>query len=497
MALARRLDQGEPAQVNPGTVIKTDLPGRMDRLPWSGWHWHVIIGLGITWLLDGLEVTLVGSIAGVLAEPGTLHLSASQIGAAGSAYLVGAVSGALFFGRLTDRLGRRKLFFITLSVYLVATLLTALSTNFVSFAVFRALTGAGIGGEYSAINSAIDELIPARVRGRVDLAVNSSYWMGTVLGALLSLVLLNSRLIPHSIGWRLCFGLGAAIGGFILFFRRHLPESPRWLLHHGRVRDAAKVVAEIEKNVERTSHGSLPKAPAPTNLQIKGKVTFSEIGRVMLRKRSRRSLLALCMMVAQAFTYNAVFFTYALVLVRFYGVPGSGVGWYILPFAAGNFVGPLVLGHFFDTLGRRVMIVTTYGIAGFLLAVTAYAFAQGWLTAVSQTVLWSAVFFVASAAASSAYLTASELFPVEMRGMAIALFYAIGTAVGGVGAPALLGSLIESGNRWNVSKGYWLGSALLLIAAGVAAAFAVPAEGMSLEGIAELKDERGPEKRAT
>lgn len=477
-----------PENVKTGDYVQTDIPGRMDRLPWSRWHWHVVIGLGITWLLDGLEVTLVGSIAGVLAEPQTLHLTDTQIGAAGSAYLAGAVGGALIFGRMTDRLGRRKLFFMTLSLYLLATLLTALSWNFVSFAIFRALTGAGIGGEYSAINSAVDELIPARVRGRIDLAINSSYWLGTAFGAVLSLVLLNPRLIPHSLGWRLCFGLGAVIGLCILFFRRHLPESPRWLLHHGRIQEADSVVTEIEQHVERTHQGELPEIPKPIRLQVKGTIKFSEIWHTLFRKRPRRATLGLCMMVAQSFTYNAVFFTYALVLGRYYNVPSGSVGLYILPFAFGNFIGPLVLGHFFDTLGRKTMIVLTYGVAGILLAATAFAFAHGWLTATSQTILWCAVFFVASAAASSAYLTVSELFPVEMRGMAIALFYAVGTAAGGVGAPALLGSLIESGKRWNVSQGYWFGAALLMIASGVAAAFAVPAEGMSLENIAELKE---------
>jgi MFS family permease len=480
----------EPRQIQrvaPGTMIDTDLPGRMDRLPWSGWHWHIVIGLGITWLLDGLEVTLVGSIAGVLAEPGALGLTASQIGLAGSAYLAGAVGGALVFGRLTDRLGRKKLFLVTLAVYLVATVLTAFSWSFVSFAVFRALTGMGIGGEYSAINSAIDELIPARVRGRINLAINSSYWLGTALGAGLSLVLLDPRRVPTWLGWRLCFGMGGLIGGSILFSRRHLPESPRWLLHHGRIGEATKVVEQIERHVART-HPLPSSPPRQMRLRVHGNVGFGEIFRTLARKRPRRAVLGLALMIAQAFAYNAVFFTYALVLGRYYHVPARSVGLYILPFAAGNFLGPMILGHFFDTLGRRIMIVATYGAAGVLLAFTGWGFAQGWLDAITQTVLWCAVFFVASAAASSAYLSVSELFPVEMRGMAIALFYSVGTATGGVGAPALMGALVETGDRLRVSEGYWLGSALLLVAAAVAGAYAVPAEGKSLEMIAELKD---------
>lgn len=477
-----------PDRVQPGRIIETNLPGRLDRLPWSTWHWHLIIGLGITWLLDGLEVTLVGSIAGVLIEPLTLNLTETQVGIAGSAYLGGAVAGALIFGRLTDQFGRKKLFLVTLGIYLVATFLTSLSWGFTSFTIFRALTGAGIGGEYSAINSAIDELIPARVRGRIDLAINSSYWLGTAMGAGLSLLLLNPNFIPHSIGWRLCFGLGAVIGGCIFFYRRHLPESPRWLLHHGRVIDATRVVEQIEGYVRQSHSGPFPPPPASKPLKVKGHVSFAEIAQTLAKRFPKRAILGLALMVAQSFAYNAVFFTYALVLSRFYQVPSGKIGLYILPFAAGNFIGPLVLGHFFDTLGRRFMIVATYGGAGLLLAITGYGFAQGWLTATSQTLLWCFVFFIASAAASSAYLTVSELFPVEMRGMAIALFYSLGTAAGGIAAPTLLGAFIETGSRWRVAQGYWLGAALLILAACIAIFFAVPAEQKSLETIADLKD---------
>jgi len=470
-------------QIRPGTEIDTAIPGRMDRLPWSPWHWKILLGLGITWLLDGLEVTIVGAVGAVLSEADTLGLRESQIGATGSAYLIGAVLGSLFFGRLTDRLGRKRLFFVTLGVYLFATIGTALSWNFWSFCIFRALTGAGIGGEYSAINSAVDELIPARVRGRINLGINSSYWLGTALGAALSLVLLNPRILPHSLGWRVCFGLGAVLSTFILFFRRHLPESPRWLLHHGQLREAENVVSLIENEVGRSLTSPLPIYNHPMRIRIHGRTTFREIAHTLFRKHPRRAFLGLSLMIAQAFAYNAVFFTYALILGKFYGIPAARIGWYLLPFAFGNFLGPMILGHWFDTLGRRIMISATYGVAGILLAMTGFGFAHGWLTATTQTALWCAVFFVASAAASSAYLTVGELFPVQMRAMAIALFYSVGTAVGGIGAPALLGTLIESGNRFRVAEAYYLGAALLIGGALVAVFFAVPAERKSLESL--------------
>jgi MFS family permease len=467
-----------------GTTFESSIPARLDRLPWSAWHWRVVIALGVTWVLDGLEVTIVGSLASVLGEAGTLHLSEAEIGEAASAYLAGAIVGSLVFGRLTDRFGRKRLFLVTLAVYLVATLLTAVSWGFASFALFRALTGAGIGGEAAAINSAIDELIPARVRGRVDLAINGTYWLGTALGAASTLVLLDEHLLPHAIGWRLAFGMGAVVGVGIILVRRHVPESPRWLLLHGRVDEAETVARAIEQSVARG--GALPPAGGPSTLVARGSVRFSEIARVLLREHPRRTALGLALMISQAFAYNAVFFTYALVLTRFYGVPSGRVGLYILPFAVGNLLGPLLLGRLFDTVGRRSMIAATYGIAGLLLGVTGYGFAHGWLTATSQTVLWCGVFFVASAAASAAYLSVSELFPVELRGMAIALFYAVGTGAGGLVAPALFGRLIESGSRSNVFAGYVVGAVLMLLAAAAAAWLGVPAEGRSLEEIAAM-----------
>ncbi|HEY2517107.1 MAG TPA: MFS transporter [Polyangiaceae bacterium] len=462
----------------------SDVPPRLDRLPWSAWHWRVVTALGITWMLDGLEVTLVGALGGVLQEPDTLGLSAVQIGGAGSAYLAGAILGALLFGRMSDRFGRKRLFFVTLAVYLAATLGSACAWNFASFAFFRALTGAGIGGEYSAINSTIDELLPARVRGRADLTINATYWIGTALGAGASLVLLDARVLPHSIGWRLCFALGAVLSSVILFFRRHLPESPRWLLLHGRQSEAHEVVAAIEAEVGRGT--KLPEPGPPAWVEATGSATLGAVARVLFLRYPRRALLGLSLMVSQAFMYNGVFFTYALLLGRYYGVPSSDVGLYLLPFAAGNLLGPVLLGHLFDTVGRRPMIVFTYGASGVLLAVTGFAFAQGWLTAASQTALWCAVFFVASAAASSAYLTVSELFPVELRGLAIALFYATGTAVGGLAAPAVFGALIQSGARSSILVGYLVGGGLMVAAAMVAARFGVAAEQKSLEHLVEL-----------
>ncbi|MBX3264365.1 MAG: MFS transporter [Labilithrix sp.] len=469
--------------------VETDLPVRLDRLPWSRWHWRVVIALGVTWLLDGLEVTLVGAVAAVLREPETLHLTEGEIGASVSAYLAGAVLGALFFGRLTDKLGRKKLFFVTLAVYLSASFFTAFTNGFVSFAVLRFVTGAGIGGEYAAINAAIDELIPARVRGRADLGINGTYWLGAALGALGTIVLLDPNVLPRWLGWRVCFGLGASLGLVILFTRRHLPESPRWLIMHGRVEEAERVVSGIEEKIREEGRAIDPPERLVT-VDTNADTSWGRILRVLFIHHRRRAILGLVLMVAQAFAYNGVFFTYPLVLGRFYEVPADDIGLYLLPFAFGNLFGPLVLGPLFDHIGRRAMIATTYGLTGVLLALTGLAFAYGAVGSAQLTAMWCLVFFFASAAASSAYLTVSELFPVELRGMAIAVFYAAGTGAGGVLAPALFGVLVGTGSRVEVLHGYLLGAGLMVFAALIALFLALPAEKRSLEEIAVMADVR-------
>jgi MFS family permease len=467
-----------------GARFESDVPARLDRLAWSRWHVRVVVALGVTWMLDGLEVTLVGAVAPLLAQPDALRLSDAEIGAAATIYLLGAIIGALVFGRLSDRFGRKRLFFVTLTLYVAATALTAISWSFASFALFRALTGAGIGGECSAVNSAIDELLPARVRGRADLAINGTYWLGTAVGAAMTVAITKAHVVPDSLAWRLAFLIGAVLGAGILLLRHHLPESPRWLLLHGRVAEAEAVAADIEAHVAR--HHALPPPGPPVPLEAKGTVTFTAIARELLHRHPRRALLGLSLMVAQAFAYNGVFFTYALVLVTFYGVEPSSVGLYLIPFALGNLLGPIVLGTLFDTVGRRIMIATTYLVAAVLIAVAGLGLAQGWLDAVTQTALWSVAFFVASAAASSAYLTVSELFPVELRGMAIALFYATGTAAGGLLAPTLFGVLVQTHERTRVFYAYLVGAVLMALGGIVAAVVGVPAEGKSLEQLAEM-----------
>ena len=461
-------------------MLETAIPARLDRLPWSRWHWRVVIALGVSWLLDGLEVTVVGTLGPTLARPDTLGLSAGEVGWAASAYVGGAVAGALVFGRLADRLGRKRMFLVTLAVYLVATVLTAFSFNLASFAFCRALTGFGIGGEYAAINSAIDELIPARLRGTVDLAVNGSFWIGAAMGAGLSIVLLQPGMLAPDLAWRLAFGLGAALGFAILLVRRHVPESPRWLLTHGRAEEADAIVQAIEREI-----GVAPAALAErSSLRAVGGASWRDIVHVLLARYRRRTVLGLTLMASQAFFYNAIFFTYALVLARFYGVPDARVGYYIFPFALGNFLGPLVLGRLFDAAGRRVMIATTYALSGVGLFFTGYAFSRSLIGPDALALAWSAIFFVASAAASSAYLTVSEVFPLEMRAVAISLFYAAGTALGGFAGPPLFGAMIEGGSRSGLFGAYAFAAALMCSAAIVAAYLGVDAERRPLEQIA-------------
>jgi MFS family permease len=466
------------------TWIETDVPARLDRLPWSNWHRMVVLALGITWLLDGLESNLAGALAGVLKRPDTLGMTDAQVGLSGSIYLLGSVAGALVFGYATDRLGRKKLFSATLMLYLSATAATALSWNFASFCLFRALTGAGIGGEYAAINSAVDELIPGRIRGHVDLAINASFWIGAGLGSVASLVLLNTALLPPAIAWRFAFGVGAAIGAGVLVLRRHVPESPRWLMVHGDPADAEKIVAEVECLVVHR-HPAPPPAADKLRLRCRKHVPWREIWHAMAVEHRRRSLLGFTLMVTQAFFYNAVMFTYGLVLLRYYAVPAEHIGLYLLPLAAGNFLGPVLMGRLFDTVGRRKMIAGTYVLSGLLLAITAALFRRGLLTTFTQAVSWSVIFFVASSAASSAYLTVSEIFPLEIRAFAIALFYTCGTFVGGVAGPALFAYLVETGSRALLFWGYLAGAAAMIAGGVVEALIGVDAEGKSLESIAK------------
>ena len=461
--------------------FRTDLPARLDRLRWSRFHTLLIAALGTSWIIDGLEVTLVGALASVLTMPEGLGLTSTQVGESAGAYVAGAVIGAILFGGLADRYGRRKLFFATLGLYAVATIASGFAPDFLSFAALRFLTGAGIGGEYAAINSAIQEFMPARLRGRIDLAVNGSFWVGAAAGAAGAIVLLDSGMFSPAWGWRIAFVIGGALALAILPLRRFMPESPRWLLLRRRRDEAERIVVAIEAR-----GGAHRDTEEPTMIVLDpgGHVGWYALFGVLLRHYPQRAVLGLSLMSAQAFLYNAVFFTYALVLTRYYGVPEARVGLFLLPFAAGNFLGPLLLGPLFDHLGRRAMITTTYALTGVLIVATGLLFKAGVLDAFTQTLAWSVVFFFASAAASSAYLTVGESFPLEVRASAIAWFYAVGTALGGIAGPVVFGHLIASGERADVFIGYALGGGLMLAAAVVAAFLAVDAERRSLESVA-------------
>jgi MFS family permease len=465
-----------------GDLIETDIPARLDRLPWGRFHWLVVLALGVTWVLDGLEVTLAGTLAAAIR--GSLRLSSADVGLASSAYLIGAVSGALLFGWLTDRLGRRKLFFITLTVYLLAAAATAFSWDLASFALFRFLTGAGIGGEYAAINSTIQELIPARYRGWTDLAINGSFWIGAALGSVSSLVVLDSAVFAAEHGWRVAFFVGALLATVIYFMRLWIPESPRWLMTHGHPGEGAAIVGRIEERFRDNGHALAPVTAQPSRLRARSHTPLREVAAALFNLYPRRTLVGFALMTAQAFFYNAIFFTYALVLTDFYHVRADHVGWYLLPFALSNFCGPLLLGRAFDTIGRRPMITFTYVASGLLLAVSGALFAQGAITAEWQTLVWMAIFFIASAAASSAYLTVSETFPIEIRALAIAVFFAIGTGVGGAAGPWLFGALIDTGSRMSLFVGYLIGAALMIAAGLVQWRWGVAAERRSLEEVA-------------
>ena len=464
------------------------MPARMDRLPWAPFHSRLVIALGVAWVLDGLEITIASLVGPVLQSEHTLHLSSIDVGRSASVYLVGEVAGALFFGYLSDRLGRRRLFIATLGLYLIANGLTAFAFTYAIFVFFRFFAGAGIGGEYAAINSAIDELIPAKYRGHTDLAINGTYWLGALIGALGEYVLLNPRLLPIDLGWRIGLFVGPLIGVLIWRLRGALPESPRWLLMHGYAEEAERTVTEIERQVEASGHELAPvddrKALEVRALRPLGYVT---LGKVLLGAYPSRSALSLSLMISQSFLYNAIFFTYGLVLTHFYDVPGPAVPKFFFAFAAGNLLGPLTIGRLFDTIGRKPMIAGTYAASGLLLAVSGYLFAVGALNAVTQTVLWSIIFFIASAAASSAYLTCSEIFPLEIRAQAIAFFFAIAQICGAAG-PWIFGHLIGDQQRPDPTRlfyGYLFAAVVMVYAAVLEALIGVKAERASLEDIAQ------------
>ena len=474
----------ENLMMQQSQVYHTDIPARLDRLPWSRWHWLIIISLGITWILDGLEVTIVGSIGSILEKHAGLNLTAGQVGLEAGLYLFGGVSGALVLGYLTDKLGRKRLFLWTLVWYGVFTVLSGLSWNFLSFGIFRFLTGVGIGGEYAAINSAIDELIPARGRGWTDLAINSSWWVGTMVGSAESILLLNPHLISPYWGWRLTFLLGAILAFAVLLVRRMVPESPRWLLTHGRIREAEEVMKGIEESVEKRTGKPLEKAEWSIDIDPRETTGLGTIVHVLFRQYPKRTILSLALMVTQAFLYNAIFFTESLVLTTFFGVHSADVGYYIFPFAVGNLLGPWFLGPLFDRWGRKPMIAGTYLVSGVLLVLSGELFLHHLLTATTITMAWSIIFFFASAGASAAYLTASEVFPVESRAMAIAFVYAVGTLVGGVVAPPIFGALIQTKSIHNVFIGYVVGASLMILGGLVALLLGVRAERRSLEQVA-------------
>jgi MFS family permease len=464
-------------------TIETDVPARLDRLPWSRFHWRVIVGLGTVWILDGLEVTIVASIASRLTEPGSgVGMTVADIGLAAAIYVAGACLGALFFGQLTDRMGRKRLFMITLVVYLIATIATAFSFAPWYFFLCRFFTGAGIGGEYSAINSAIDELIPAAKRGRVDLAINGSYWFGAGLGSLGAVLLLNTEIFGIGFGWRLAFAIGGLLALGIMVVRRHVPESPRWLFIHGREQEAEKIVGGIEDEVRSDKGEELPKPDRTIKIRQRRSIPFREIARVAYKLYPQRALLGLALFIGQAFLYNAVTFDLGTILNTFYGVQSGDVPLFLVLFAGGNFLGPLLLGRLFDTIGRKPMITATYLGSGVLVAVLALL--AGSVTVWPFILLVTLAFFVASAGAGAAYLTVSEIFPMETRGLAIALFYAVGTAIGGITGPLLFGHFIGSGQISQVSLGFLIGAVVMGLASVAELLWGVKAEGQSLEDIA-------------
>jgi MFS family permease len=471
-----------------GEEIETKVPARLDRLPWSRFHWMVIIGLGTVWILDGLEVTIIGSIGDRLTEAGSgITLDASQIGSAAAFYVAGACVGALVFGQLTDRFGRKKLFLVTLGLYIVATVATGLSWTAWYFFACRFLTGMGIGGEYAAINSAIDELIPARVRGRVDLIINGSYWVGASVGALLTVPLLNTSIFAMDFGWRLAFLIGAVLGVGILIVRSHVPESPRWLFIHGRNDEAEEIVGEIEDEVREETGKELEEVPDDAKLTIHQRATipFREIAAVAFRKYPKRTVLGLSLFVGQAFLYNAVTFDLGTILGEFFGIGSGQVPLYIALFGASNFIGPLTLGRLFDTVGRKVMISLCYLTSAALTAVLGIVLLSTTPSTWAFMLFVLAIFYFASSGASAAYLTVSEIFPMESRALSIAFFYAVGTGLGGIIGPLLFGELINTGELEKVALGFLLGAVVMAIGGVAEIFFGIDAEGKTLESIAQ------------
>ena len=475
---------GKAAATEQERTIETDVPARLDRLPWSAWHTGIIAALGTSWLLDGLEVTLTGSLSGVLQSKQGLSLTDQQVTGAATTYLVGAVLGAILFGYLTDRLGRKRLFLVTLATYSIATVGTAFSHGLLFFSVCRFFTGLGIGGEYAAINSAVDELVPGKVRGTVDLIVNATFWVGASLGSVATMLLLHGYVFTPETGWRYAFGIGGTLGILVLGLRLFVPESPRWLMLRGREDEANAVVSMIEKKATKGKELGPPEGEK-MKFAVRDHTPWKDIFGSMLGENRVRSLLAVVLMVGQSFFFNAVFFTYALVVKKFFGVADNQLPIHLLPFALGSFFGPIVLGPLFDKLGRKPMITATYGIAGLLLAGTIYPFAHGLIGVRGLGICFTVIFFVASSAASAAYLTVSEIFPLEVRAFAIAIFYAIGTLLGGVGAPLLFGVLIASGAKSNVAWGYALGAFLMLLGAAFEWKIGVEAAGMGLEAVSK------------
>lgn len=478
-------------------VIRTKIPSRLDRLPWGRFHWLVILGLGTAWILDGLEVTIVGTVGPRMAEHGSgISISVAQVGTAGAVYIAGACLGALFFGQLTDRFGRKKLFLWTLGLYLLATAATGGAFNAWYFYGARFLTGAGIGGEYTAINSAIDELIPARARGRVDLIVNGSYWLGSIGGSAASIAFLNTAWFPKDLGWRLTFALGVILAIAVLLVCRHVPESPRWLFIHGRQEEAERIVGDIEAGIEREAGESLRPVNRELTVRQRKTIPFREIAKVAVKRYPRRSVLALALFVGQAFIYNGITFNLGTLMTTFFKVSSGFVPVFVILYAVANFLGSLTIGRLFDTFGRKPMITGTYLGSAVLGVVLGLLFFGGLLNRWTFIAVLMGTFFLASAGASAAYLTASEIFPMETRALAIAFFYAIGTAVGGITGPLLFSSLIGSGKVGEVVIAFYLGAAVMAVGGAVEAFWGIKAEGRQLEDLATpltVEDAQAPE----